>query len=209
MKRSIQLILRTFGACFSWIGLLSKGLRWMRNQLYTGRYAKQFAHFGVHSTLQYRCMNVIGLNHISIGEYTVIEPNIQLTAWVAGHDTSSTIITIGNHCTIRAHAHITAINNITIGDGLLTGTNVLITDNAHGEFTTEQLQLPPCERPIYSKGPVVIGNNVWLGNNVCVMPGVTIGDGAVIGANSVVTKNIPPYSMAAGVPASIIKQLEQ
>ncbi len=58
-----------------------------------------------------------------------------------------------------------------------------------------------------SKGPVVIGNNVWLGNNVCVMPGVTIGDGAIIGANSVVTHDVPAYAVAAGVPAKIIKQL--
>lgn len=209
MKHFIQLILRTIGTCFWWIGLLSKGLQWMRNQLYTGRYAKLFAHFGTHSTLQYRCMKVTGMNHISIGDHTVIEPNIQLTAWEAKDHSMTPSITIGSNCIIRANAHITAINSITIGDGLLTGTNILITDNAHGEFTPDQLRLPPTKRPIYSKGPVIIGNNVWLGNNVCVMPGVTIGDGAVIGANSIVTKDIPPYSMAAGVPASIIKRLEQ
>jgi len=53
----------------------------------------------------------------------------------------------------------------------------------------------------------VIGNNVWLGNNVCIMPGVTIGDGAVVGANSVVTKDVPAYSVAAGIPAKIVKQV--
>ena len=63
----------------------------------------------------------------------------------------------------------------------------------------------PYERTIFSKGKVVIGNYVWLGNNVCVMPGITIGDGVVVGANSVVTKDIPPYCVAAGVPAKIIK----
>lgn len=67
--------------------------------------------------------------------------------------------------------------------------------------------IPYYERSMYSKGPVVIGNNVWLGNNVCVMPGVTIGDGAIIGANSVVTHDIPAYSVAAGIPAKVIKQL--
>ena len=63
----------------------------------------------------------------------------------------------------------------------------------------------PYEREIVSKGKIVIGNNVWLGNNVCVMPGVTIGDGVVVGANSVVTKDVPPYCVAVGVPAKIIK----
>jgi len=52
---------------------------------------------------------------------------------------------------------------------------------------------------------VVIGNNVWLGNNVCILAGVTIGDGAIVAANSVVTKDVPAYSLVAGVPAVIKK----
>ena len=71
----------------------------------------------------------------------------------------------------------------------------------------EHMSLPFTERPLYSKEPVVIGNNVWLGNNVCVMPDVTIGDGAIIGANSVVTHDISAYAVAVGIPAKIIKQL--
>ncbi|MFM5096973.1 CatB-related O-acetyltransferase [Aeromonas allosaccharophila] len=53
---------------------------------------------------------------------------------------------------------------------------------------------------------ISIGNDVWIGQNVTVLRGVTIGDGAVIGANSVVTKNVPPYSIVAGVPAREIKK---
>ena len=83
---------------------------------------------------------------------------------------------------------------------------MLITDNTHGQSIREHMSLPVTERPLYSKGPVVIGNNVWLGNNVCVMSGVTIGDGAIIGANSVVTHNIPAYAVAAGIPAKVVKQ---
>lgn len=61
------------------------------------------------------------------------------------------------------------------------------------------------ERPIISKGSVVIGNNVWIGDKVTILPNVTIGDGVVIAANSVVTKNIPTCSVVAGIPAKIIK----
>ena len=53
--------------------------------------------------------------------------------------------------------------------------------------------------------PVSIGDDCWLGRRVMVMPGVTIGDGCVIAAGAVVTKDIPPYSVAGGVPARVIK----
>ena len=149
-----------------------------------------------------------GLKYVSVGDGTYISPGVQLTAW----DSHNGIrfrpsIVIGNRCSIRNNAHITAINSIRIGDNLLTGTNVLITDNSHGQSTREHMSQPFYRRPMYSKGPVVIGNNVWLGNNVCVMPGVTIGDGAIVGANSVVTHDIPAYAVAAGIPARVVKQL--
>lgn len=57
-----------------------------------------------------------------------------------------------------------------------------------------------------NKGDTVVGNDVWIGQNVTVLPGVHIGDGAIIGANSVVAKDIPPYSVAVGNPATIKKQ---
>lgn len=59
--------------------------------------------------------------------------------------------------------------------------------------------------PIAHKKPVSIGNDVWIGNNVIIMDGVRIGHGAIIGAGAVVTHNIPPYAIAVGVPARIIK----
>ena len=175
-------------------------------RLYTAFHRNRFAHFGRHSHIGWKAMRLEGLGHISVGDGTYIASGVQLTAWEnrKGQHFTPTIA-IGNGCTIRENCHITAVNSISIGNHLLTGTNVLITDNSHGEVTYEQMQLPPDSRPVYSKGPVVIGNNVWLGNNVCVMPGVTIGDGAIIGANSVVTHDVPAYSVAAGIPAKIIK----
>ncbi len=152
-------------------------------------------------------MRLKGLQYISVGDKTFIASGVQLTAWDNHNNNKySPSITIGNCCAIRENCHITAINSISIGDNLLTGTNVLITDNSHGQSTREHMSMPFTERPLYSKGPVTIGDNVWLGNNVCVMPGVNIGDGAIIGANSVVTHDIPAYSVAAGIPAKVIKQ---
>lgn len=119
-------------------------------------------------------------------------------------------ISIGNNCSFGDDIHITSINNITIGNGLLTGRRVLITDNSHGYYGAgcENSSVPPMDRSLYSKGSVSIGDNVWIGDNATILPGVTIGDGAVIGANSVVTKDIPPKTISAGNPAKIIKSYE-
>ncbi len=57
-----------------------------------------------------------------------------------------------------------------------------------------------------SRGDIVIGNDVWIGTNVIILSGVTIGDGAIIGAGAVITKEIPPYAIAVGVPARVIKK---
>ena len=59
-------------------------------------------------------------------------------------------------------------------------------------------------REIYSE-PVTIGNDVWIGENVSILMGIKIGDGAIIGAHALVTKDVPPYSIAVGVPAKILR----
>jgi Acetyltransferase (isoleucine patch superfamily) len=205
ISKITQLIGKGFGIIFPrrFCSITQKLL----THFYTGFYSQRFAQWG-HSTITYPALDLNGLQYISVGDATVFGKNLQLCAWNAFLEQHFTPhITIGNNCHIRANAHISATNSITIGNHLLTGTNVLITDNSHGMVTREYMSLPPNQRPLTTKGPVVIGDNVWLGNNVCVMPGVTIGDGAIIGANAVVTHDIPPLCVAAGIPAKVVKQL--
>jgi acetyltransferase-like isoleucine patch superfamily enzyme len=79
---------------------------------------------------------------------------------------------------------------------------IYITDNLHGY---EDVSRPVMPQPLKNPGPVTIEDEVWLGENVCVLPNVTIGKHSVVGSNSVVTKDIPPYSVAVGTPARVIK----
>ncbi len=143
---------------------------------------------------------------ITIGDSTHIGNGCVLTAWehTADGGTHTPEIRIGSNCSIGEYNNITSTNRIIIGDNLLTGRWVTITDNNHGDTNPKTLQLPPLSRPVTSKGPVVIGKNVWIGDKATILPGVTIGDGAVIGANSVVTRDVEAYAVVAGIPAKVI-----
>lgn len=151
-------------------------------------------------------VKLMGEQHIFVGDYTHIGCGCVLAAWerTADGERHTPEIRIGINCSIGEYNNITATNRIEIGDNLLTGRWVTITDNSHGTTDAESLQIEPLMRPVISKGPVVIGKNVWLGDKATILPGVTIGEGAVIGANSVVTKDVAPYTVVAGIPAKEI-----
>lgn len=117
----------------------------------------------------------------------------------------SPLLEIGHNVCFNFRCHIGVINHIKIGNNVLIGSNVLITDHSHGSTNLSSLQLHPIDRKLISKGPVVIHDDVWIGENVSILPGTTIGQGAIIGANAVVTHDVPPYSIAIGNPATIIK----
>lgn len=207
MIQFIKHIARTCGLLCSVFALqkLTENMKAALNYFYSGVVARRFHSFGKDSVIAYKLFRVRGSKLISIGVRTEIDKGARLTAWRKDDSNNTPVIKIGSHCTIGACVHITAINGVTIGDHLLTGTNVLITDNSHGFTDKTSLDKPPQEREVVSKGKVLIGNNVWIGNNVCVLPGVTIGDGVVVGANSVVTKDIPDYCVAVGNPAVVVK----
>ena len=120
-------------------------------------------------------------------------------------DTFHPQIIIGNNVSFSDNCHIGAVNSVVIQDNVLVGSNVYITDHFHGRSDSIYENLAPILRPLYSKGGVLIGSNVWIGDGVKIMPNVTIGHSSIVGANSVVTKSFPPYSIIAGSPAKDIK----
>ena len=110
-------------------------------------------------------------------------------------------LSIGDGSYFNYGTSIAAIDHVSIGQNTYMGTYVSITDNAFHELAPERR----LERP--ESQPVVIGNNVWIATRVIILPGVTIGDGAAIGAGSIVTKDVPPRSLAIGVPAKVVRAL--
>ncbi len=148
---------------------------------------------------------VIVENSVKIGYRCVIE------CWDNYHAGSdfemNPELTIGNNSAIGDESHISCARKMKIGNGVLMGRKIFITDNNHGSSTREMLDIVPFDRPLTSAGPVIIEDNVWIGEKVSIMPNVRIGKGSIIAANAVVTHNVPPYSVVGGCPAKIIKQL--
>ena len=190
---------------------LSQRLHSVRCILYTMWIRNFIGKMGEHSIISYSCsLQGGGQKRIIIGDYTCIQSHSILGCWERyGDQQFSPSIVIGNHCSIGEYNHITSCNKITIGDGLLTGRYVYIGDNAHGSLSWEEADIPPVKRRLQSKGEIIIGNNVWIGDKVTILGGVTIGDNVIIGAGSIVTHDVPSNCMAAGMPANVIKQLDE
>ena len=108
-------------------------------------------------------------------------------------------IKIGKRVFINAGCQFQDQGGITIGDDVLVGPQTIIATLNHDP--------DPAKRGGMFAKPVKIGNKVWLGARVTICPGVTIGDGAIVGAGAVVTKDVPPRTVIAGVPAKVIKQI--
>lgn len=152
---------------------------------------------------------ILGSKYFDIGNKTSFGKFAVLTAWDSYEgNTFKPKVKIGNDCCFGDFLHLTCINMIEIGHNVLTGRWVTITDNSHGMTAYNNLTIAPLKRNLYSKGHVIIEDRVWIGDKVTILPGITIGEGSVIAANSVVTKNIPAYSVVAGNPARVIKQLK-
>lgn len=168
---------------------------------------RSFRSFGEHSKLP-ELFYIKNPQYISIGSSFSSLWNLRIEAWdyyEGNHFTPQVII--GNNVSLNSDCHIGCINKIVIGNNVLLASRVYISDHSHGNTTYEDIQIIPAKRKLVSKGPVIIEDNVWIGQGAAIMPNVVIGKNAIIGANAVVTKNVPPFSVAAGIPAKIIKEL--
>ena len=144
---------------------------------------------------------------VKFSKYTGKDVWIHPDSYISGN------VFIDDHTNINGPAYIVGTKNcpVRIGKYCAIGHNLRVRAADHNmEYANLQARLHKklnfksihtnCNRGVY------IGNNVWIGDNVIILADVTVGDGAVIGAGAVVTKDIPPFTIAVGIPAKVIKK---
>jgi acetyltransferase-like isoleucine patch superfamily enzyme len=138
-------------------------------------------------------MSYLACERIEIGE----DARIREQVYVGGPQLPESAFVLGSRTIVLQMAFINPTKPVTIGDDTGIGGHCLIF--THGAWLNQLDGYP------VTYEPVTLGNSVWLPWRVFVMPGSTIGDGSVIGANSLVSGSIPPYSLAVGSPAKVIR----
>lgn len=156
---------------------------------------------------------------ITMGDGVAIDDYSLLDASGAGEEGVSLgdNVIVSRNCVIQGKTGAVVIGKktdigcntiISSGNGIFIGSHVLIAGNCYiggGRYISDCLDIPMMEQGVYSKGAVMISDDVWLGAGAIVLDGVKIGKGCIVGAGAVVTKDLPDYSIAVGVPAKVTR----
>ncbi len=157
--------------------------------------APLYQHRGKHSVVHRSArMDTPPYRKFSLGDYSVIESFACINNAVGD-------VIIGDHT--RIGLHNTIIGPVTIGCHVNLAQGITVTALNHN-FEDSDKRI---DEQGVSTTPVTIEDDIWIGANAVILPGVTIGNHSVVAAGAVVTKNVPPHSLVAGVPAKIIKQI--
>ena len=157
--------------------------------------APLYQHRGKHAVIHKSArMDTPPYRKFSLGNYSVIESFACINNAVGD-------VQIGNHT--RIGLHNTVIGPVKIGNHVNLAQGITVTALNHN-FTDSNKRID--EQGI-STNAVSIEDDVWIGANAVILPGVTIGNHCVVAAGAVVTKDVPPHSLVAGVPAKVIKQI--
>ena len=169
-------------------------LPWNRARLHVELARRQaYARGPMHGNV----LEMLREGRLEIGPQAFFEPGVWLTS-------AQGRIVIGGGSFLNLGVMVAAMDRVEIGEHCMLANGCLVTDANH-RFDDPALPVP--WQGFTSKGPTVLGDNVWLGANVVVTSGVTIGRRSVVGANSVVTGDLPPFSVAAGNPATVLKTI--
>ena len=157
--------------------------------------APLYQHRGRHSVIHHSArMDTPPYRKFSLGDYSVIESFACINNAVGD-------VMIGDHT--RIGLHNTIIGPVLIGNHVNLAQGITVTALNH-IFENSEKRI---DEQGVSTSAVVIEDDIWIGANAVVLPGVTIGHHSVVAAGAVVTKDVPPHSLVAGVPAKIIKQI--
>ena len=157
--------------------------------------APLYQHRGKHSVIHRSArMDTPPYRLFSLGDYSVVESFACINNAVGD-------VIIGDHT--RIGLHNTIIGPVTIGNNVNLAQGITVTALNHN-FSDSNKRI---DEQGVSTSPVIIEDDVWIGANAVVLPGVTIGNHCVVAAGAVVTKDVPPHSLVAGVPAKVIKQI--
>ena len=155
------------------------------------------------------CGNGLRLSHPEFVEFEKlrIKSGFRIDCYpvFAGIRNTSLILKIFDNVIIGYNFTALVADTIQIGSNTIIASNVSLVSENHG--ISVETNVPYYAQKLET-GPISIGKGCWIGQNVTVLPNVKIGDKCVIGANSVVTKDIPSYSIAVGMPAKVIKRYD-
>ncbi len=154
-----------------------------------------FARWPVHGNV----LEAFREGRLEVGAQALFEPGVWITA------PGNARIRIGGGTFLNLGVMVAAAELVEIGDHCMFANGCFVTDSSH-RFDDPHKPVP--WQGFTSKGPTRIGDNVWCGAHVVITSGVTVGERCVIGANSVVTKDLPPFSIAAGAPATVLRKIE-
>jgi len=170
-------------------------LPWNRARLHLEFLRREaFVRMPVHGNL----LECFAEGRLEVGEGTLLEPDVWITA------PGDARVRIGAGCFLNRGVMIASQSLVEIGDHCMLANGCFVSDSSHRH---DDPDVPVTWQGFESKGPTRIGDNCWLGLNVVVTDGVTIGERCVIGANSVVTHDVPPWSVAAGAPARVLRSV--
>jgi acetyltransferase-like isoleucine patch superfamily enzyme len=171
-------------------------LPWNRARIHWEMMRREsFARWPVHGNV----LEALREGRLQIGPGVLLEPNVWITA------PGAAVVRIGGGSFLNIGAMVASQELVEIGEHCMLANGCFVSDADHRFDDPEQ---PITWQGFEAKGPTRIGDNCWLGANVVVTGGVSIGERCVIGANSVVTRDVEPFSVAAGAPARVLRQVE-
>lgn len=150
-----------------------------------------------------------GMPFINGNPRIIIGDNVRMHSVItiaAGKIFDEVTFSIGDNSYIGSRVSFSVASSIVIGSNCYLADNIIIRDNdGHSLDYVKRRQNAPVEKEMTK--PVVIGNDVWIGSNCVVLKGVQIGDGAIVASGTVVTKSVPEFTIVAGNPARVIKNM--